>query len=76
MRIGILSPPGKAVATIRIGARGKVLVGSVLLGLGIILGASDLVGAYHETPHVTVNGVRMAPAQIQAIEQQYFPASA
>ena len=42
MRIGILSPPGKAVATIRIGARGKVLVGSVLLGLGIILGASDL----------------------------------
>ncbi len=55
----------------RIGARGKMLVGSVLLGLGIILGASDLVGAYHETLYVTVNGVQMAPEQIRAIEQQY-----
>ena len=55
----------------RIGAREKVLVASVLLGLAIILGASEPVGAYHETLYVTVNGVRLAPEQIRAIEQLY-----
>jgi hypothetical protein len=54
----------------RLEARGKVLVVSVLLGLAIIVGASNPVGAYHESLYVTVNGVRMAPGQIRAIEEQ------
>jgi hypothetical protein len=50
--------------------RGKVLA-AVLLALTIVLGAGEPVGAYHETLYVTVNGVRLAPGQIRAIEQQY-----